>query len=280
MKIILIGYGTVGKEVQKVLEEKNLNIDYIVRSSGIFDSRDSQVDNLENFSKYIDSNSVVFISTPTQGKGENSLVYYTQALTKGARVITCEKAVLAYNWDLVQTYKGKIQYSATVGGNSGILPAIAEYKEEIVEIKAVVNGTLNYIADKQKEGLSPTELFTDVMSKGFAEPGSANFDEVIQNELKDVRYKAAIFANHSGMYAQIFTPEDIQIEGWNENFRCIVLLNKEGVTAGFMKTEDTSWFPQGVNNCLYINNIKMAEGPGAGGRATAERMYNDFKTFC
>jgi hypothetical protein len=42
-----------------------------------------------------------------------------------------------------------------------------------------------------------------------------------------------------------------------------------------MYDDDTSWFPTGVNNVLLINGQKIVEWPGAGARATAERMYVD-----
>ncbi len=276
MNITLIGYGNVGKEIAAVLKENNIPVDYIIRSNGVYDSK-GLIDAKENFAKYIDSDSFVFISVPSRNNGEEVSGYYIKCLEKSARIITCEKAFIANHWGAVQKFKNHIKYSATVGGDSGILDAISGYEGELREIKAVVNGTLNYISNRLADGLDKNAIYKEVMEKGFAEPDSRNFNEAIENELKDVAYKTAILANYSGFYKNILMPEDIKLEKYKDSLRCFVLLSRENIRAGFMKAEDASWFPKGANNVLYINNEKMAEGAGAGGRITAERMFKDFK---
>ncbi|MBI5457335.1 hypothetical protein HY971_01235 [Candidatus Kaiserbacteria bacterium] len=276
MKIILIGSGNVGKEVEKVLAENGIPVELVVRSSGVY-SKGSFIDGNENFAKYVDAGSVLFISVPSRGDGSEMLHYYVESLALGARIVTCEKAVLAHHFELVQEFKERIRYSATVGGNSGILPAVSDYRGAITEIKAVINGTLNYVSGALSQKRAEDDIFRDVVSRGFTDQGPRNLREVFQNELKDVAYKTAILANHSGMYEKVFTPEDVQTEAYKENTRCAVVLSKEGIRAGFLSFEDKSWFPSGVNNCICINGEKVAEGPGAGGRATAERMFKDFQ---
>ncbi len=278
MKVILIGSGNVGGEVEKVLVENNIPVALVVRSSGVY-SNGSQIDTSDNFAKYVDAESMVCISIPSRGDGSEMLDYYVKTLELGARIVTCEKAVLAHHFDLVQKFNGQIRYSATVGGNSGILPAISDYQGKIDEIKAVINGTLNYVSDALAQKRTEGDIFKDVVARGFTDPGPRDLKEVFQNELKDVAYKTAILANHSGLYQEILTPDSVHIEPYAENTRCAVVLNGEGITAGFLSFEDTSWFPKGVNNCICINGVKIAEGPGAGGRITAERMFKDFQEF-
>ena len=164
-----------------------------------------------------------------------------------------------------------------MGGDSGILESLAEYRGNIYEIKAVINGTLNYIGEKLSEGLSREDIYQQVQEKGFAEPGSCDFQDVINNEMKDVLLKTAILANCSNLYDRIIKPEDLFIEPNQDWLRCFVLLTKKQIKSGFMEVNDISWFPAGVNNILYINNQKIIEGAGAGGRATAERMLKDYK---
>ena len=278
MKIILIGSGNVGGEAEKVLAENDIPTEVVIRSSGVY-SKGSYIDTNNNFANYVDAESVVFISVPSRGDGSEMLDYYVKTLELGARIVTCEKAVLAHHWDLVQKFKGQIRYSATVGGNSGILPAIRNYQGRIDEIRAVINGTLNYVSDALAQKREENDIFHDVVTRGFTDPGPHNLQEVFQNELKDVSYKTAILANHSGLYEKIFTPNDFNVEPYKESTRCAVVLNKGGIRAGFLAFEDTSWFPTGVNNCCYVNGVKVAEGPGAGGRITAERMFKDFQEF-
>ena len=227
----------------------------------------------------MDSESVVFISVPSRGDGSEMLDYYLKPLEAGARIVTCEKAVLAHHWELVQKFGAQIRYSATVGGNSGILPAISSYQGEIKEIKAVVNGTLNYVSDAFAHKREENDIFRDVTTLGYTDPGSHDLQEVFTNELKDVAYKTAILANHSGLYDKTITPDDLRVEAYKDGTRCAVILNEQEITSGFLAFSDTSWFPSGVTNCLYINGEKVAEGPGAGGRITAERMLKDFQEF-
>jgi homoserine dehydrogenase len=277
MRIILIGYGNVGRELRAILDENDIAVDFIVRSTGIFNPSNSKIDENYNILKYLDSETYIFISIPSKGKGGEAAHYYIDALQKNTKVITCEKAFLANNWELVEKFKKQIKYSATVGGNSAILNAITECQVEIHEIKAVLNGTLNYISDKLAEGISENQLYKEVLEKGFAEPGAKNFNEVIENELEDVVLKTLILANHSKLYSHIIKPEHIELKKYDNGLRCAVLLNKHQIKAGFIKFKDASWFPKGVNNNLYINGRKVTEGLGAGGRITAERMFNDFK---
>lgn len=279
MNIVLIGYGNVGKEIKKVLEENGFIVDSIVRSDGVYDSNNTKVDEKEFFSKYINKESVVFISTPSIREGEISADYYRKSLEEGARIVTCEKAFLAHNWELVKNYPNKIKYSATVGGNSGILSAVSAYHKEINEIRAVVNGTLNYVGDKLSQGEDKESLYREVVENGFAEPGSNNFGEVVDNELKDIIIKATILANHSNLYPNTIKPEDVSLTGYQDGFRAGVIFDKEGIKAGFVLPDNGMEFPSGVNNVLYVNGEKIVEGPGAGAMATAERMFKDFKEF-
>jgi homoserine dehydrogenase len=264
MKVILIGYGTVGKEVEKILHENNIPVTSIIRSKDVLDKN------------FLDAETFIFICAPSKGSGKEIAHYYLDAFEMGSKIITCEKAFLANHWDQIKTHKHHIRYSASVGGNSGILNAISEQKGNIREIKAVVNGTLNYLGEKISSGMKHEDIYQEVVSKGFAEPGAKNLKEVIEAELNDVVYKTIILANHSGLYSRTIKKEDVRLFPYKENLRCLVMLNKNEIKAGFFEDKSVD-FPSGANNILYINGIKSAEGAGAGGRTTAERMFKDFQ---
>jgi homoserine dehydrogenase len=276
MKIMLIGFGNVGKEVKKVLEKHHFTIGYIVKSSGLYKD-EVKIAEKESFYNYVDNQTFVFISLPSADTGERIENYYVKSLDCGARIITCEKAFLANHWEVVKKHNGKIRYSATVGGNSGILNAVSDFKDSIFEIKAVVNGTLNYIGEMLAKGRDKESVFLDVTRNGFAEPGSGSFDEVVRKELVDVTYKAAILANHSGIFRDVIYPNNVVTVGYNIDSRCSVHIDKQGVRAGFINGKDVFWLPKGINNIIFINGQKIAEGLGAGGKITAERMFLDFR---
>ena len=264
MQVILIGYGTVGKEVEKVLNERGVRIDSIIRSRDVLDKN------------CLNSDTYTFICVPSKETGEGVAHYYLDAFEKSAKIITCEKAFIAHHWDEVVNHLDKIKYSATVGGDSGILDAVSSYKGDIRELSAVINGTLNYVGEKVNQGISPEEIYVDVNSKGFAEPGAKNLEEVIEAEFNDVLCKTTILANHSGLYEKCIKPKDVRLYPYKRGFRCRAYLNKNEIKAGFFE-DDGFTFPSGVNNVLYINGSKCAEGPGAGGRITAERMFKDYE---
>ncbi len=146
-----------------------------------------------------------------------------------------------------------------MGGNSGILPELHRYEGKIHDVKAVINGTLNVISEQSALGKTEEELYTLVTSGGFAEPGAKNFQEVIDLEMKDVLYKAVIFANHSGLYHDVVTLSDIIVESFKSGARCMLVADKHHIRAGFMYDDDSSWFPTGVNNVLLINGQKIVE---------------------
>lgn len=260
--------------LEKVLEEHSLQPDYIVRKSGIFSPNGQKIDNVDNFDKYVDNDTIAYISTPSNDAPGN-LGYYLTVLEKWGYVVTCEKSVLAHYWHILFPYKNRLWYHATVWGNSGILPELHRYEGKIESIKAVINGTLNIISEQSTLWKTEEELFELVTGWGFAEPGAKNFSDIIENEMRDVLYKSVIFANHSGLYPKIITLSDVIIEWYKPGARCMFVADKNHIRAGFMYDDDTSWFPQGVNNILLVNGEKITEWPWAGARPTAERMYTD-----
>jgi homoserine dehydrogenase len=278
MNIILIGYGNVGKALHQVISANGLTVDTIVRMSGIYSDENIKIGEVDNFSNYLNKgDAVVFITVPSKGDGQLAASYYMKTFESGASVVTCEKAFLASHWSLIMPHIHQIQYSATVGGGSGILNAINDYVGDIQEIRAVVNGTLNYIGDRLWQGVSQESVYEEVLQKGFAEPGSQNFNEVIENELQDVLYKTVILANHSKLFPYSISLNNVIMSPYRAGLRCSVFLNKTEVMAGYIPLEDHSWFPERENNALCINKQKIVEGPGAGSRITAERMFKDFQ---
>ena len=159
-----------------------------------------------------------------------------------------------------------------------ILKEISKYKQdEINEIKAVVNGTLNYIGDGLKSRKTREQIVNEVLEKGFSEPGANSFEEIIEGEIRDVILKTIIIVNHSSIFDKTITENDIEKVSFDENKRCIIKITRDRIQAGFIETDDSEWLPDGVNNVLYINNEKKILGPGAGAEATVGAMISDFR---
>ncbi len=277
--IAILGLGSVGQKLEDLLQERGLHADLTVRTPGIH--RDAlRIGKANELASHVDKKTTVFVSLPSNGSAHRH--YYEEILAQGASIVTCEKAVLANHWELVRDNPGRIKYSATVGGGSGILPAITRFQHEspqpIREIWAVVNGTLNYAADRLEEGISHDQVFDEAVQERIAEPGSEDFADMSEREFADVILKTAILANHSGMYDGIVRPRDVDeyVYEYQPGSRCSVRLTPGKIEAGYLPLLPPR-VPEGVDNVVFVNGIKLAEGPGAGARATAERMFADYQ---
>jgi len=279
MKIIQIGHGTVGKVLLEKLKQKNIDIVCVVKSDGIYNSNLEKIDEKKNFESYLRNIDAVFVATPSIGKGDLTFPYVLKSLENNIPVITCEKASLAYHWDKLSDYKDLILNTATVGVGARMLKKIKEFNKEIVEIKGVINGTLNYISSELKNGKTKELITREVLEKGFAEPGADDFDSIIKSELNDVLLKAVITSNSSGIFNQIIKPEKIEPVYFKKDKVCIVQINKKETKIGFIEDINSGWIPDGVENCLLINNEKVASGPGAGPGITADVMIEDFEDY-
>lgn len=308
-KAILFGFGNVGKHLSKKLLLQNIELAYIVRSNGVFDSGLIKQGDLRDWKSFTNEIEVAFIAIPTVGKGEKAFEYESFFLERKIPVITCEKASIANNFEYLKRFENIFKYNASVGGGTRMLGKISEYQKEnifekenltdpysngdsdavyestrpraprLLEIKAVVNGTLNFIGDNLRKGKGKTEIAQGVLEKGYAEPGATNFEEIVKGEMNDVVLKTVIIANASGLFPKVVKPEDVVFDNTHVTRRCILKITREKIEVGFLEENDASWLPEGVNNKLYINDQKVCEGPGAGAEATVESMLYDLKTL-
>lgn len=94
------------------------------------------------------------------------------ALQAGKHVITANKAVIAkYGRELEQIAAitgAKLSYSAAVGGSVPVIETVRN-SAPISSIRAVVNGTSNFILDKTAEGTSFADAISEAQLRGLAE---------------------------------------------------------------------------------------------------------------
>lgn len=276
---ILFGYGNIGKELVRQLPKEKIDLKYIVNSNGVFDSTLVKQGDLGDWKSFTDNIDVVFITIPTIGDGKVAFEYASFFLLKNIPVITCEKASIANNFDFFKKFKNFFKYTASVGGGTKMLNKISDFRDKILEMKAVVNGTLNFIGSSLKKGIDKNEIVKDVLEKGYAEPGANSFEEIINGELQDVKLKTVILSNHSGIFDRIIKLDDIKIIRDDLNKRCVVKISKQSIEAGFLEDNNANWLPVGVDNVLYINGKKVCFGPGAGAAATAKSMIFDMNSL-
>lgn len=276
---ILFGYGNIGKALATEIPKEKINIKYIVNSRGVFNSSLVKQGDLADWKMFVDDVQIVFITIPTTSDGNIAFEYEKFFLEKNIPVITCEKASIANHFEELKKYKDIFRYTASVGGGTQMLRKILEYEKEILEVKAVINGTLNFIGSSLKKGASKEEIVKEVLERGFAEPGANTFEEIVEGELNDVRLKTVILANCSEIFENILKPEDVKMVCEDLSKRCVLNMSKEKVEVGFLEDNNADWLPDGVNNVLYVNGEKLCEGPGAGAVATVESMVSDLNNL-
>ncbi len=146
--------------------------------------------------------------------GENPAhEYIKRAVLNGKYVVTANKEVMAKHGvellQLAHERKVDIYYEASVGGG---IPLIGPFKQdlaanEIVSVKAIINGTTNYILTRMTE--DSTEFgaaLRRAQELGYAEPDPTNDVEGI-----DAAYKLAILATLA--FRIPVRPSDVYREG-------------------------------------------------------------------
>ena len=177
----LIGYGTVGKGVVKILEEnkkialrkvgKPIKIKSICDLNPI-DRPELYVKNFRSIIKDPEIDLIVELI----GGYEPARTIIIESLKAGKNVVSANKAVLAKYWDQIfitaQECQKSIYYEASVGGVIPVVQGLSEgmASEEIFEIKGILNGTTNFIlSEMTKKGVDYEKALEGAQKAGFAE---------------------------------------------------------------------------------------------------------------
>jgi len=210
ISIGLIGFGTVGTGVVKLLQE---NGDLIagrlgaeIRLQRIADidirkSRGIPVDDalLTTDAADILNDPGIDIVVELMGGYEPARTFILAAITQGKHVVTANKALLATHGDEIfrsaMRHGVNIGFEASVGGTVPVIKALKEslIANRIQSISAIVNGTSNFILSKMTdEGGSFETVLKEAQALGFAESDPAYDVEGI-----DAAHKLAILLSLS-----------------------------------------------------------------------------------
>jgi homoserine dehydrogenase len=191
VKIGLIGFGTVGQGVVRLLRENREEIEARIGArlvlAGVVDKdwkRPRQV-KLEPRLKLADSQELIqdpevriIIELVGDHPGVKQLLL--DALKAGKWVVTANKAVLAKHGDeIFRTAKkanAEIYFGASVAGGIPILRVLREglCANRISAIYGIVNGTCNYILTRMEEaGLEYAQALKEAQARGYAEADPA-----------------------------------------------------------------------------------------------------------
>jgi len=306
-KVAVLGYGTVGSGVVKVLD---VNQDEIAKSAGeevelkyILDLRDFPGDKHEHQVVHdidtILNDGEIDVICETMGGLDVPYDFEKRALKKGISVCTSNKElVAAHGPELVQLAKENncsYLFEASVGGGIPILKTLANSlaHEKIDSITGILNGTTNYILTKMdKDGADFSVTLKEAQEKGYAERKPE-----ADVEGYDACRKIAILA--SLMSGEFVSYEDIDTEGitsiTQEDFAYARALNMSIKLLGIAKKNDAGFFtmvspfllePENplssvgdVFNAIVVHGNMLGNtmyyGKGAGKEATASAVVAD-----
>lgn len=178
--VALIGFGTVGKSVAKIITErrlKELKLTCVVNRN----VERKKVDWVDPDTIWTDKfedafNEDVDIVIELIGGLRPAKEIVTRALEAGKSVVTANKQLIAaFGPELEQLARetgAQLLYGASVSGGMPVLPAFESGLggDDIVEVRGILNGTCNYILSRiEKDGVSFDEALREAQKLGYAE---------------------------------------------------------------------------------------------------------------
>lgn len=219
----LLGIGTVGMGVYKLLERRKKELPYKI--GGELSIRRILVKNLSKKREGIPediltddfqgilSDPEIQIVIELMGGIEPARTYILEALRAGKHVVTANKDLMAKHgrelMEEAERHGCDLQFEAAVAGG---IPIIRPLKEclagnEITEVMGIVNGTTNYILTKMtEEGMDFDDALKKAQELGFAEA-----DPTADIEGLDAGRKMAILASIA--FHSRVTFDDVDVKG-------------------------------------------------------------------
>jgi len=298
--VAIVGNGSIAKHLAGRLEERGFKVIFFLRKYLIRSS-------FENFLEH-NNPIAVFLAISTKDKGEAARDYILDCIIANTPVITCEKGSLSYHAHEFKNNLNWIGFSAAVGGGTMMLKYLRDrhFGDQVVEIKAILNGTLNFICDEISRGRSMGQACRDVVRLKYAEPGVTDNLSLINGEWKDLIMKTCVFFNtifgkHQFINPTMFrggklTEKDLEKMS-SGDYRFIVSFSNKNIFRSWninpalyqvsLVEDQNRWIPGGVGNAVHVVEGEgeasipyILSGPGAGLEPTTSAMLADFANHC
>jgi homoserine dehydrogenase len=302
INVAILGVGTVGTAVAKILEEnrdiiraragKEINpVVGVVRN--LNKSRDINIEITDSADSVLERKDIDIVIELLGGVDEPYRVV-KKALENGKSVVTANKALLAYKRYELQDIAGEIpfEFEASVAGGIPIINALRDglSANHIDSIKGIMNGTSNYILTEMiQKGADFSETLKIAQDLGYAEA-----DPTFDIGGFDAGHKLLILASIA--YGINAKPEDILIEGienissedidfareFGYSIKLLGIAKKDGdeveirVNPTLLPNSEMIAKIDGVMNGISVIGDRVGEtlyyGAGAGGDATASAV--------
>jgi homoserine dehydrogenase len=183
VKVALLGFGTVGSSVARVLATSkvsgvelthifNRNVAH-KRTSEAAKHVPTSVIWTENFNDILNSRADIVVELmggliPAEG-------WLRKLLAAGKSVVTANKQLIAYRGTslarLATQHKVQLVHGAAVAGGVPVIPGILQGLggDQITRISGIVNGTCNYILSRMESGADYATVLADAQALGYAE---------------------------------------------------------------------------------------------------------------
>jgi len=183
VKVALLGFGTVGSSVARVLTAskfRGLELTHIFnrniarkRASDAAKHIPSSVAWTENFDDILNSRADIVVELmggliPAEG-------WLRKLLAAGKSVVTANKQLIAYRGPslmrLAAQHNVQLVHGAAVAGGVPVIPGILQGLggDQITRISGIVNGTCNYILSRMESGADYATVLADAQALGYAE---------------------------------------------------------------------------------------------------------------
>ena len=310
IRVGLIGFGTVGAGVVKILQanskliEKRMGAKIVLKRIADIDLETDRGVKLRPGiltpkAEEVIGNPEIDIVTELVGGIEPAKTFILKAIRNKKHVVTANKALLALHGDEIfkeaQRFGVDVNFEGSVGGG---IPLIRSVKEGLVanriqSIFGILNGTSNYILSKMTDGgRNFKEVLKEAQEKGYAEA-----DPTYDIEGIDAAHKLAILIRLAFgtpfRFKEIFiggiseiTPLDIQFSrefGYRIKLLAIAKMDQGKIEARVHPT----MIPEGhllstvesVFNAIYIKGDAVGPtlfyGQGAGQMPTGSAVVSD-----
>lgn len=206
-KVALLGMGTVGGGVYKIIEKQKNELVYkigaeleiskvLVRNKGKYANLVAPEKLTDQWRDIIEDDSIEIV-VEVMGGIEPAATYIKEALQKGKHVVTANKDLIAVQGHellkLAKTNHCDLLFEAAVAGGIPIIRPLNQCLagNEITEVMGIINGTTNFILTKMsEEGMDFAEALQLATDLGYAEA-----DPTADIEGHDAGRKLAILAS-------------------------------------------------------------------------------------
>lgn len=220
----LLGFGTIGQGVARMLEEREeeltrrigTRIQVVMAASKDWSNLDPDTplpQRKADDALTVVQDDKVDLVVELMGGLEPARTMILKSLELGKPVVTANKAVLAVHGDELFAMAEKtgvpLRYEASVGGAIPILRTLTEglAGDEVQSVQGILNGTCNYILTRiQDEGAPLAEVLADAQRLGYAEADpSADIDGW------DTAHKIAVIARIA--FESSLAPDQMSVRG-------------------------------------------------------------------